>query len=383
MSYHKLIPNNKFLFILSIVFLLVSFFFKYNFSIIFNLFKNTFNLDFQNKIEHIIFYLPILSIFLIFLSYIKQYNILLRIKLFRIILSWFKHFFQSICKENGYLVIFSIIGIYITVYSLFESKSSRDLSRINNEYSIFISLTSSGNNIALQSAMSIFQNIYNEDILVEPNIINFLSWMEKGNPYKYSLWLWLKDYLSNCTIDKCGKENYRIYLSRINFNNIILSNINFSSSKFEELQLFNSEIIGSNFNNSSLQNIHISNTQISSENGKLSTFLDSDMRGAVINKSNLKGTNFDGANFNRLLDNTSTSQFKSYFITKIENSDLRYCTFDKANLSYAILNGTNIQGVDFSTAIIDNIDLNNAIYDKYTKFPKNFSIDEYKMKKIE
>ena len=113
------------------------------------------------------------------------------------------------------------------------------------------------------------------------------------------------------------------------------------------------------------------------------TFTDADMRGSNIENSNFRGSNFNGVDFSRLLNKSSHSSFKSYFITNIINSDLRDCTFNKANFSYANLRGTNIQGADFSTAILNQTNFNGAIYDRYTKFPKNFSISKFKMKKIE
>lgn len=381
----KLKLNNKILLFIGIFFLLVSFLLNTYYLSIFNFLKKSFDIDSQNTIENIILYLPIISTIMIIQSYRTQYKIIwinnIIFNLLNILSDWWKHFVKSICKENGYLVVASLIGIYITLYSLVESKSSRDLTNKHNEYSTFISLVSAGNNITLQSAMSMFSDLYTDKIVIEPNLLNPLSWMEKDNPYKYQLLAWTNNYLSNCTTEKCGKEKYRIYLSDISFNNIELNNINFSNSNLKNIHFFDSHIYSSNFNNTILQGFYISNTKINS-NPSRSTFINADMRGSTISKSNLRGTNFNGANFNRLIKSSSKSSFKSYFITSIKDSNLQFCTFDKANLSYVILEGTNIQGIDLSNTILTNINLNGAIYDKNTKFPKDFSISEFKMIKI-
>lgn len=124
---------------------------------------------------------------------------------------WGNHFIRSIADEKGYLVITSILGIYLTIYSIVQAKSDRDMNYASNQLSNFMALTS-GNKPALLANLRNLAVIQNIEASVEPDILDPFKWHEKYKPNKHFLSNWAFEFFKQCSSDECGDNQYRINL---------------------------------------------------------------------------------------------------------------------------------------------------------------------------
>lgn len=254
------------------------------------------------------------------------------------LLNWTKHFYKSVKKETGYLVIGSLIGLYLTAYYLVEAKYNRDSSLASTTLSNFYSLANFGHPMGFKTAMAQFRTTYQIESIKEPKIVNPFSWFSVYKPNYTPLRDWTLFAFESCTKEICGSELYRIDLSKVPLNEAIFTNVNFDKTNFSSSYLDNIKIYASTAKNSNFSNIQ----------GQFANFSKTNLESSKFDNAMLAGANFTGAN----LQNSTMDNILAYGVI-----------FDDANL----------KGVSFLGADLEASSFKNAIYDESTIFPNGFA----------
>lgn len=377
----KLLPKNKYMLALAAL-IAISYFILNAYELIIFRFLNSYDIDSKRAIECTQSVFIALSACLAFQSYRTRFRILIaeRILLFvfDLMKRWLFSFCNSLIKDNGYLVFFSILGIYVTVYTLVEAKATIDSTSLAVKKTNFISLVSSGNNLSFKYAMALLPDLYTLEIVSEPYFFNPASWLKTEVFATHNeLHQWMDSYLSSCTVEKCGNEKYRIDVSGLIVSGVVFSNVNFINSDFRNVGFYDNRVYGCDFTNSNMDELIISHSIINPESygtnsgGERSLFLGVSMRGVKIINSDLSASDFSNSDM-------SPAHLGYSGETKIEQSVLKYTSFKGANLEGVRFVDVDIRGADFSGANLENATFNDVLYDEFTQFPEGFDLNRVK-----
>lgn len=378
----KLLPKDKYMLALAALIAIVCFvIYTYELSI-FRYFRSSYDFDSQRVIERTKIVLVVLSVCLAFQSYRTRFRILIveivMLFLFHLMKRWIFSFLKSLSKDNGYLVIFSMLGLYVTAYTLVESKATIDSTNLTAKESNFIALVSAGNSLSFKYAMSLLPELYSQKVVTQPDFFNPVGWLSRDDFATHNeLNKWMDSYLSSCTIEKCGNKEYRIDVSGLELSGLMFGVVDFRNSNFNNVYFYNNQVYGCNFSNSNMNELRVRDSNINPNGeggnygGEPSLFVGVSMRGAEIIGSDLSGSDFESS------DMRPTHQ-ESRRNTKIERSVLRNTSFKNANLENAQFVDVDIRGADFGGANLHGATFNDVLYDEFTQFPEDFDLNRVK-----
>lgn len=314
------------------------------------------------------------GIFLIIQTFIDILGILKKNLnyIYNLLKKWIKDIWNKFNSENGYLLVSSVIGIYVTIYTLLDAQASRELSNRTTLFTLFNSyVVNTNDKISTSYAMTLFSHINKNDVLENPNFFEPRNWFKEINPYEIQLMTWLSNYSEKCEQKKCGDDNYRISLNELKLNNLSINlKLNFSDSSLNNLNIDNLWIIDKNAN--------IYDDWYDENAFKLISFKSSSLIGAKIINSNLYFTDFSYVDFYSSFKFIKSgfggkySHLDIYEQAKLSNSNISYCNFEGANLAFNNLNNVEGENIDFSKTILvgtsfsnsklEDVDFSNVIF---------------------
>lgn len=139
-----------------------------------------------DDLELILLYTGIFFITQIFIDIIKIVKKIINY-IYNLLKKWIKDIINKFNGENGYLLVSSVIGIYVTVYTLIDAQASRELNNRTNLFILFNSFVVNTNDkISTSYAMTLFSNINKSDVLENPNFFEFYNWFKKQIHMKFN-----------------------------------------------------------------------------------------------------------------------------------------------------------------------------------------------------
>lgn len=341
---------------------------------IYSFIKNLTGFKFRliDDLELILLFSGIFFIIQIFIDIVKIIKIVINY-ICNLLKKWIKDIWNKFNSENGYLLVSSLIGIYVTVYTLIDAQASRELNNRTNLFTLFNSyVVNTNDKISTSYAMTLFSDINKSDVLENPNFFEFYNWFKETNPYEIQLMTWLSNYSEKCEKKKCGDDNYRISLNDLKLNNLNINlKLNFSESSLNNLNIFNLWIIDKDAN-------VYDDYYYEEDDFKLISFKNSSLIGAKITNSTLYFTDFSYVNFYSSFKFIKSkfgekySYLDIYNEAELFNSNISYCNFEGANLAFNNLNNVQGEYIDFSKTILvgasfrnsklNNVDFSNVIF---------------------
>ena len=305
-------------------------------------------------------------------------------------ISWLIHFYRSIVGPTGYLVIASLIGVYITFYTIVSAKHDRDSNRNATELSNYYSMLSSGDRLGMISFIDDYARIYNYRVIAEPSFFEPSAWYDYEYPNRNILRKIAQVTFDHCMPMKCSDTpKIRIdasysYLSLVRFRAV-----DFSRSNFVGSDLRDSSLRRNNFSFSDFSNVRANNVDFSGSNMKGANFSGAILQGARLKTSgygensgvtkivlssvdfsgaNLKDTDFTGADLVGSLFGNLEKSGKS----RLKTTTVQGAKFIGANLSGASFINTDLRGADFTRANLNEVYFDNIKFDESTIFPEEF-----------
>ena len=147
-------------------------------------------------------------------------------------------------------------------------------------------------------------------------------------------------------------------INKVNFSKSILSNGDFSTSKFIKVNFYSIIANNADFSYCILDKLNFDNS-----NCKKSLFIKSSMVGASLKNAVFSSSDFSGSNL-------SNADF--------EETNLDGCNFSNANLAgvnfkKAVLSACDFRNTDLSKSNIDDAIMKDALYDNNTRFPSRYN----------
>lgn len=336
---------------------------------IYSFIKNLTGFKFRllDELELILLYIGIFLIIQTFIDIVKIINYICNL-----LKKWIKDIWNKLNSENGYLLVSSVIGIYVTVYTLLDAQASRELNTRTTLFTLFNSyVVNTNDKISTSYAMTLFSDINKSDVLENPNLFEPLSWFKNINPYEIQLMTWLSNYSEKCELKKCGDDNYRISLNELKLNNLNINlKLNFSDSSLNNVWINNVWIRH--------KDISMSDDSFTENSYKLISFKNSSLIGVKITNSSLYFTDFSYVDFYssfKFIKSKFGEKYLSldyYDGAELSNSNISYCNFEGANLAFNNLNNVQGENIDFSKTILvgtsfrnsklENVDFSNVIF---------------------
>ncbi len=110
-----------------------------------------------------------------------------------------KRWFDGVCEtflgKHGYMVVVTVIGAYIGLYSIMEARFERAMSRATFERQAFMQMVSSGSFVV---AMKTFGPVQNVVVPQEPTLWAFWAWFKKEKPNMEPLHRWAVHFFPLC-----------------------------------------------------------------------------------------------------------------------------------------------------------------------------------------
>ena len=113
----------------------------------------------------------------------------------KLLKTWFHGVRETFLGKHGYMIIVSLVGAYIGLYSIMEARFERAMSRATFERQAFMQVVSSGSFVV---AMKNFGPVQNVVVPQEPTLWTFWAWFKTGKPNKDPLHRWAVHFFPLC-----------------------------------------------------------------------------------------------------------------------------------------------------------------------------------------
>ncbi len=289
---------------------------------------------------------------------------------------WSVSFLKTWSGEDGWKLFFSILGIYLTLYTLFVAKHELLANRASFERATFISMVSSKDENTITIAMKNFGKVQNMIVPKRPSLFFPVTWFEKEKPNEKVLKMWSYYFFSSCTSKSCKGIDF--FLADL------------EGADLEDAELESIRLSGANLHNANLQKANLEGADLT---GTILTA--TNLEGAILNKIK-GGTIFLDDNKiakdSRIGSKSVNTNFQSALLNRAKlieaelseailiDADLRAANLDKANLRGATLDGAELYGSSLNKTDLRSVDLskvvgltqkqiNQACVDEHTKLP--------------
>jgi uncharacterized protein YjbI with pentapeptide repeats len=289
---------------------------------------------------------------------------------------WSIHFFNSVIGTRGYLVVGSVLAVYVALIGLIDARSTQEETHASVERSVFMTLVSSGNAASFIAAMKDFGPTQ----LMTAHKVKFF-WLKTYQPNREPMLHWAKSRLGLCQkksneTKDCSfpGDDTRLDLSaanlrRADLRDVDLHDADLHGAHLSGAHLSGAHLSGANLNDADLNGANLSGAHLFGARVIGANLSDADLRGASLRGAHLHRVHLRGADLSaaklRGADlsgaDLSAANLRDAYLSDENLSD-------GANLSDANLCGTNLSGANR----LRGANLRGAKYCTDTKFPPSF-----------
>ncbi len=255
-----------------------------------------------------------------------------------VLAGWCRQAWRSFVGPNGYLVIVTLLGAYVGLFSIMESRHERRMNGAIIERTMFMNMASSGNSASFIAAMKSFGPLQNIEVPKEPEILVFWRWFEVEKPNKTPLYRWARGYLHECVPERCGNlgnPESGIKGNRINLREANLGRADLTGANLRGAELRGAELVEANLGEATLWGANLWGANLRG----------ADLQKAYLREANLRGADLRGAD--------------------LRGADLWVADLQKANLTEADLGEANLK----DTKNLTQAQIDQACVDKKTELP--------------
>jgi uncharacterized protein YjbI with pentapeptide repeats len=272
-----------------------------------------------------------------------------------LLVRWIANFLDSVISDRGYLTVGSIVGGYLVVYGLIDTKHQQEVSAAASERSQFITLVSANNVDLFVAAMKSYGKVQAMHISAEPDLFAPWYWGRRSQPNLLPLWRVMNPRLASCKKGTCSISEARIDLMGAD-----LSNTDLHAADLSSADMNNALLSRANLSGASMTGAHLSFAQL--DNANLSEALAeySDFSAANLEMANLSGISLNNANLTQAKLDDAILDKASLGFVQLNGAYLERAHIDNAYLYGAKLEGTDLINAHLATAYLVEADLRGA-----------------------